>query len=136
MLEQSFAISGVYLVRVTLERLRQVVASQLSGSIAPLSCSFSVIAASRASATPAAPSQASLSSCLTQLLLLPCRFHNTAPLPGFEGLTNSKAAEQVVHSSLRTVPYPLLRENTFVLSDSLTLSPLPSGNLGLSFRVG
>ena len=41
-----------------------------------------------------------------------------------------------MHSSLRTVPYPLLRENTFVLSDSLTLSPLPSGNLGLSFRVG
>eukprot|EP00891_Asterochloris_glomerata_P004119 jgi/Astpho2/4119/fgenesh1_pg.00063_%23_104_t len=63
-------------------------------------------------------------------------FHNTNALPGFEDLTNSKAAEQVVHSSLRTVPYPLLRENTFVLSDSLTLSPMPSGNLGLSFRVG
>lgn len=93
-------------------------------------------AASRASATPITPSQAIPSSCLTQLLPLSCRFHNTNALPGFEDLTNSKAAEQVVHSSLRTVPYPLLRENTFVLSDSLTLSPLPSGNLGLSFRVG
>ena len=41
---------------------------------------------------------------------------------------------QVVSKALRTVPYPLLGENTFVLSDVVILAPDEDGKLALMVR--
>lgn len=46
----------------------------------------------------------------------------------------SQLSRMVVGKALRCVPYPLLGENTLVLSDSLTLAPDDDGNLALMFR--
>ena len=46
----------------------------------------------------------------------------------------SALSTQVVNRALRTVPYPLLGENTLVLSDSCILAPDDEGNLSLMFR--
>lgn len=40
----------------------------------------------------------------------------------------------MVGKSLRTVPYPLLGENTLVLSDSMVLAKDENGQLALMFR--
>ena len=40
----------------------------------------------------------------------------------------------VVSKAVRTVPYPLLGENTLVLSDSLVLAKDENGDLALMFR--
>ena len=46
----------------------------------------------------------------------------------------SALSRAVVHRALRTVPYPLLGENTLVLSDSCILAPDDQGDLCLMFR--
>lgn len=40
----------------------------------------------------------------------------------------------VVSRAIRTVPYPLLGENTLVLSDSMILAKDEKGDLALMFR--
>lgn len=40
----------------------------------------------------------------------------------------------VVSRAIQTVPYPLLGENTLVLSDSMVLAKDEKGNLALMFR--
>ena len=42
----------------------------------------------------------------------------------------------VVTKAIRTVPYPLLGENTLVLSDSMVLAKDEKGQLALMFRRG
>lgn len=56
------------------------------------------------------------------------------PLAGLEMMQPSELSVQVVSKSLRTVPYPLLGENTMVLSDSMILAPDERGRLALMFR--
>ena len=49
-------------------------------------------------------------------------------------LPPSALSRLVASKALRTVPYPLLGENTLVLSDSCCLAPDDSGRLSLLFR--
>ena len=46
----------------------------------------------------------------------------------------SALSTTVVNRALRTVPYPLLGENTLCLSDSCILAPDDEGNMALMFR--
>ena len=46
----------------------------------------------------------------------------------------SALSTTVVNRALRTVPYPLLGENTLVLSDTCILAPDDEGNMALMFR--
>lgn len=62
------------------------------------------------------------------------RFHDIEPLQGLEMMQQSELSILVVSKSLRTVPYPLLGENTMVLSDSMILAPDEQGRLSLMFR--
>lgn len=62
------------------------------------------------------------------------RFHDVEPLAGLEMMSQSELSVLVVSKSLRTVPYPLLGENTMVLSDSMILAPDEQGRLALMFR--
>lgn len=63
-----------------------------------------------------------------------CRFHDVEPLQGLEMMLPSELSLTVVTKSLRTVPYPLLGENTLVVSDCLILAPDERGRLALMFR--
>ena len=56
------------------------------------------------------------------------------PLAGLEMMQTSELSVAVVSKSLRTVPYPLLGENTMVLSDCMILAPDERGRLSLMFR--
>jgi hypothetical protein len=62
------------------------------------------------------------------------RLHDVEPLEGLGMMPPSQLSRVVVSKALRCVPYPLLGENTLVLSDSLILSPDEDGNLSLMFR--
>ena len=62
------------------------------------------------------------------------RFHDVEPLAGLEMMQKAELSLAVVSKSLRTVPYPLLGENTMVLSDTMILSPDEKGRLALMFR--
>ena len=63
-----------------------------------------------------------------------CRFHEVEPLQGLQMMGPSALSSAVVHRALRTVPYPLLGENTLVMSDSCILAPDDRGDLSLMFR--
>jgi hypothetical protein len=56
------------------------------------------------------------------------------PLEGLGMMPPSQLSKMVVGKALRCVPYPLLGENTLVLSDSMTLAPDENGKLSLMFR--
>ena len=62
------------------------------------------------------------------------RFHDVEPLVGLEMMQQSELSVAVVSKSLRTVPYPLLGENTLVLSDNMIVAPDEKGRLALMFR--
>ncbi|KAK9805912.1 hypothetical protein WJX73_004138 [Symbiochloris irregularis] len=64
------------------------------------------------------------------------KFHDVEPLQGLEMMLPSELSLTVVTKSLRTVPYPLLGENTLVVSDCLILAPDERGRLALMFRIG
>jgi hypothetical protein len=64
------------------------------------------------------------------------RLHDVEPLEGLEMLPPSHLSRLVASKALRTVPYPLLGENTLVISDSCVLAPDDNGHLALLFRVG
>lgn len=51
-------------------------------------------------------------------------------------LPPSQLSRLVGAKALRTVPYPLLGENTLCISDSLVLASDEKGNLALLFRSG
>ena len=66
-----------------------------------------------------------------------CRFHETLPLLGFEGLSQSEACHQTINSGVKSVPYPLLLENTFVISSDMVLNHgAEKAHPCLQFRVG
>ena len=67
---------------------------------------------------------------------LPDRFHEIEPQMGvLELLQPTQLARKVLGPPRSTVPYPLLRENTLVLSDRLVLRRL-RGRMELQVRVG
>jgi len=64
------------------------------------------------------------------------KFHTIEPQSGLPILPKSQLSHLVVSRSKRTVPYPLLGENTLVLSDTLCVAPNERGNMCLYCRVG
>ena len=56
------------------------------------------------------------------------------PLEGLEMLPVSHLSRLVASKALRTVPYPLLGENTLCIADSMCLAPDEDGKLALLFR--
>lgn len=66
-----------------------------------------------------------------------CSFHETLPLLGFEGLSQSEACQQTIHSGVKSVPYPLILENTFVISSDMVLNHgAGKAHPCLQFRLG
>lgn len=64
-------------------------------------------------------------------------FHGVDLAPQMPMLVPSQLSQLVVNRARKTVPYPLLGENTLVLSDVLTVAPGPRpGTLRLACRVG
>ena len=63
-----------------------------------------------------------------------CRLHDVEPLEGLEMLPVSQLSRLVASKALRTVPYPLLGENTLCIADSMCLAPDEDGKLALLFR--
>ncbi|KAL0049466.1 hypothetical protein WJX82_003049 [Trebouxia sp. C0006] len=64
-------------------------------------------------------------------------FHEVLPLIGFEDLTQSQACQQTIHGDPSSIPYPLLNENTFVISSSMVLNHgTDREHPRLQFRVG
>lgn len=64
-------------------------------------------------------------------------FHETVPLVGFENLSPWQACHQTIHSHQKSVPYPLLLENTFVISSAMVLNHgTEKKHPCLQFRVG
>ncbi len=62
------------------------------------------------------------------------RLHDVEPLEGLEMLPPAQLSRLVAAKALRTVPYPLLGENTLVISDSVILAPDDTGQLALMVR--
>ena len=62
------------------------------------------------------------------------RLHDVEPLEGLEMLPVSQLSRLVASKALRTVPYPLLGENTLCIADSMVLAPDEDGKLALLFR--
>lgn len=66
-----------------------------------------------------------------------CSFHETQPMEGMDLCkTQEERCGKVLRPDIITVPYPLLGENTLVISDSLVLAPGPDGNPRLQVRIG
>ena len=66
-----------------------------------------------------------------------CSFHETQPMDGLELYkTQEERCMKVLRPDITTVPYPLLGENTLVISDTLVLSPGQDGKPRLQVRVG
>lgn len=59
------------------------------------------------------------------------------PQEGFEDMKSQEdRCMRVLLPDVTTVPYPLLGENTLVISDSLVLSPGTDGKPQLQVRIG
>ena len=63
-------------------------------------------------------------------------FHSIEPQKGIPALGQEELSSLVVNRAKKTVPYPLLGENTLVLSDVLCVAPNEDGFLCLYCRVG
>lgn len=63
-------------------------------------------------------------------------FHTIEAQKDMPEISKDELSTLIVNRSKRTVPYPLLGENTLVLSDVLCISPNSSGSLCLFCRVG
>ncbi|KAL4447568.1 hypothetical protein ABPG75_004787 [Micractinium tetrahymenae] len=63
------------------------------------------------------------------------KFHDVQPQEGLPLLAPSQLSQLVVNRAKRTVPYPLLGENTLVLSDVLCIAPNEHGVPSLICRV-
>ena len=64
------------------------------------------------------------------------KFHTIEPQLDLPALPKAQLSQLVVSRSKKTVPYPLLGENTLVLSDNLCVCPNERGKLCLYCRVG
>lgn len=63
------------------------------------------------------------------------KFHDVLPQDGLPMLAPSQLSQLVVNRAKRTVPYPLLGENTLVLSDVLCVAPNQDGHPCLIARA-
>ncbi|PSC68160.1 E set domain-containing [Micractinium conductrix] len=63
------------------------------------------------------------------------KFHDVVPQDGLPLLAPSQLSQLVVNRAKRTVPYPLLGENTLVLSDVLCVAPNEEGTPCLMCRA-
>lgn len=63
------------------------------------------------------------------------KFHDVVPQEGLPLLAPSQLSQLVVNRAKRTVPYPLLGENTLVLSDVLCIAPNERGVPSLICRA-
>ncbi|DBB04045.1 hypothetical protein WJX77_007564 [Trebouxia sp. C0004] len=64
-------------------------------------------------------------------------FHSTSPQDGLEGMGSQEArCMRVLRPDITAVPYPLLGENTLVISDSLVLCPGADSKPRLQVRIG
>jgi hypothetical protein len=63
-------------------------------------------------------------------------FHGIEPHKGLPEMPKDELSQFVVNRAKRTVPYPLLGDNTLVLSDVLCVCPNERGNLCVYCRVG
>ncbi|KAK9825397.1 hypothetical protein WJX81_000403 [Elliptochloris bilobata] len=64
------------------------------------------------------------------------RLHDVEPQEGLEMMPPVTLSRLVVGKAMRTVPYPLLGENTLAIADTLVLAPDENGDQALMFRVG
>lgn len=64
------------------------------------------------------------------------KFHTIQLQKDIPEISKEELSTLIVNRSKKTVPYPLLGENTLVLSDVLCISPNESGTLCLYCRVG
>lgn len=63
-------------------------------------------------------------------------FHAIEPQKNIPNLSKLELSSLIVNRAKKTVPYPLLGENTLVLSDVLCVAPNKEGTLCLYCRVG
>ena len=62
-----------------------------------------------------------------------CRFHEIQPQKGLKMLPPGPSSRKIVSATPKSVPYPVLQENTLVLSNSLVVAKR-NGKLSLMFR--
>ncbi|KAK9856462.1 hypothetical protein WJX84_003016 [Apatococcus fuscideae] len=72
----------------------------------------------------------------TRYMVDVAQFHEVEAHAAIKADTPSKTSRLVVSNALRTVPFPLLGENTLVLSDHMCLAPDENGHMSIMFRVG
>ncbi len=66
-------------------------------------------------------------------MVLACRFHEIQPQTGLKMLPPGASSRKIVSAIPKSVPYPVLQENTLVLSNYLVVGKR-NGKLSLMFR--
>ncbi len=66
-------------------------------------------------------------------MVLACRFHEIQPQTGLKMLPPGASSRKIVSAIPKSVPYPVLQENTLVLSNFLVVGKR-NGKLSLMFR--
>lgn len=81
------------------------------------------------------PATALLAVCAlsTAVMGLACRFHEIQPQTGLKMLPPGASSRKIVSAIPKSVPYPVLQENTLVLSNFLVVGKR-NGKLSLMFR--
>ena len=81
------------------------------------------------------PATALLAVCAlsTAVTGLACRFHEIQPQTGLKMLPPGASSRKIVSAFPKSVPYPVLQENTLVLSNYLVVGKR-NGKLSLMFR--
>jgi len=69
----------------------------------------------------------------TAVMVLDCRFHEIQPQTGLKMLPPGASSRKIVSAIPKSVPYPVLQENTLVLSNFLVVGKR-NGKLSLMFR--
>jgi len=70
---------------------------------------------------------------LQLMMVLACRFHEIQPQTGLKMLPPGASSRKIVSAIPKSVPYPVLQENTLVLSNYLVVGKR-NGKLSLMFR--
>ena len=70
---------------------------------------------------------------LQLMMVLACRFHEIQPQTGLKMLPPGASSRKIVSAIPKSVPYPVLQENTLVLSNYVVVGKR-NGKLSLMFR--